>query len=60
MQLQAAAPISVGQPHCGELGWRAVETAIAVMGEPVRTFKIYKVLAELTVADIAAAISEAR
>ncbi len=54
--LPASVPISMSQLRCGEPGCPPVETAIAVMVEPVRTLKIHKApVVEVTAADITAA-----
>jgi hypothetical protein len=44
--------VSISQLHCSEANCPPVETAIVLMTDPVRTFKIYKAISEIESADI--------
>ncbi|PSN12615.1 hypothetical protein C7271_23360 [filamentous cyanobacterium CCP5] len=48
LKLETAVPISISQLQCHEPGCPPVETVIAVMTQPVQTFKIHAPVGEIS------------
>lgn len=45
-------PIAISQLTCQEPGYPPIETAIAIMTQPVKQYKIHKAIAEIDELDI--------
>ncbi|PSB47339.1 hypothetical protein [Chroococcidiopsis sp. CCNUC1] len=58
LQLDLDTPISIIQLRCNEPGCPLLETAIAVMTVPTKTYKIHKPIAEIAFTDIANAMQQ--
>lgn len=57
LALSADIPISISQLQCHEPGCPPIETVIAVMGQPPRTFKIHAAAVELSYDAVAEALA---
>ena len=58
LQLNLDTPISIIQLRCNEPGCPLLETAIAVMTVPTKTYKIHKSIAKIAFTDIARTIQQ--
>jgi len=58
LKLDLDTPISIIQLRCTEPGCPPLETAIAVMTVPTKTYKIHKSIAEIAFTDIARTIQQ--
>ncbi|MDZ4870845.1 MAG: hypothetical protein CLLPBCKN_000233 [Chroococcidiopsis cubana SAG 39.79] len=58
LKLDLDTPISIIQLRCTEPGCPLLETAIAVMTVPTKTYKIHKPIAEIAFTDIANAMQQ--
>jgi len=58
LKLNPDTPISIIQLRCTEPGCPPLETAIAVMTVPTKTYKIHRSIAEIGFTDIANALQQ--
>ena len=58
LQLDLDTPISIIQLRCNEPNCPPLDTAIAVMTVPTKTYKIHKSIAEIAFTDIANAMQQ--
>ncbi|MEO0755613.1 MAG: hypothetical protein AAFY78_01935 [Cyanobacteria bacterium J06648_16] len=59
LALDETVPVSISQLSCSEPGCPPLETVIAVMTQPPKTYKIHQPAAELGQADVVKALAEA-
>lgn len=57
LDLPPEVPISISQLQCHEPGCVPLETVIAVMSQPPHTYKLHAAIADLTAAQIHAALA---
>ncbi len=58
LSLDQSIPISISQLTCTEPGCPPLETVIAVMTQPPKTYKIHQPAIEITEADVLQALDE--
>ncbi|RZM78762.1 hypothetical protein [Leptolyngbya iicbica] len=58
LALSTDVPISISQLQCHEPGCPPIETVIAVMAQPTQTYKIHAAAADITQAQVLAALHD--